>query len=365
MTLYKGKYRTTSSRWQNWDYANEGAYFITICTKNRCHYFGDIKNSKMVYSPLGAIANVLWHDIKNHAKNVELGEFVIMPNHIHGILMLTGNNINDGNNHNSATMNANNVEPDLVKSDVALNINRADIDETDAVKSDLALDMAMVTADIDETDVVKSDLALDRTMVMVTEMADIDETDMAKSDLALDMAIVMADNDETDAVKSDVALDMTIVMEMVTATVTVTVEARHALPLPQKPIPQIPQIPPRQSRQSNQSPQLPQSNHPPTEPNPLYPPQNHPNEMDIPNETQKTIGQQRFQNQGKNTISSIVGGFKSALTKHAHRMEFEFAWQSRFHDHVIRNNKSYEKISHYILTNPQNWDLDKFNKNES
>jgi len=86
--LYKNKYRTQSLRIANWDYGQNGAYFITICTSDRVCYFGDIKNKKTMLSPLGVIADILWYEIKNHAKNCELGEFVVMPNHIHGILIL-------------------------------------------------------------------------------------------------------------------------------------------------------------------------------------------------------------------------------------------------------------------------------------
>ncbi len=74
----------------------------------------------------------------------------------------------------------------------------------------------------------------------------------------------------------------------------------------------------------------------------------------------RTIGQQRFQNQGKNTISSIVGGYKSAITKHFRRLGYEFAWQSRFHDYIIRNDIAYNRIVEYIQKNPQNWNRDKF-----
>lgn len=59
-------------------------------------------------------------------------------------------------------------------------------------------------------------------------------------------------------------------------------------------------------------------------------PMNHEFNKQKPKSEFKTIGQQRFQNQGKNTVSSIIGGYKSAVTKHARRMGFEFAWQSRF-----------------------------------
>lgn len=74
----------------------------------------------------------------------------------------------------------------------------------------------------------------------------------------------------------------------------------------------------------------------------------------------KTIGQQRFQNQGKNTISSIVGAYKSAVTKHIRRLGFDFAWQPRFHDYVIRNDRAYDRIVEYIKNNPRNWNRDKF-----
>lgn len=85
---FQNKYRIPSDRLPNWDYSWPGIYFITICTHNRTHYFGEIENDNMFYSPVGAIANVLWYEIKNHTKNVKLGEFVVMPNHIHGILIL-------------------------------------------------------------------------------------------------------------------------------------------------------------------------------------------------------------------------------------------------------------------------------------
>jgi len=75
-----------------------------------------------------------------------------------------------------------------------------------------------------------------------------------------------------------------------------------------------------------------------------------------------TPAQQRFQNQGKNTLSSIVGGYKAAVTKHANRLKFDFAWQPRFYDHIIRDEQSFQMISNYILNNAQNWSQDKFFK---
>jgi hypothetical protein len=97
---YQNKYRIASARWQQWNYGRDAAYFITICTKDRAHFFGEVVDGKMVLSPVGIIADVLWHEIKNHAKNMTLGQFVVMPNHIHGILILDGNGGNVGENDN-------------------------------------------------------------------------------------------------------------------------------------------------------------------------------------------------------------------------------------------------------------------------
>ncbi|MEX0813505.1 MAG: transposase [Chitinophagales bacterium] len=203
MGNYKNKYRPSSARAQWWDYSWAASYFITICTKEREHFFGEISNGKMQLSHVGVIADICWNEIKNHAKNIELGKYVIMPNHVHGILILKGN-------------------------DMLGNSGPKDIDPVDPV------------------------------------------------------------------------------------------ETRHALSLRDLP------------NQQNQ---------------------------DL---TKKSIGQQRFQNQGKNTISSIVGGYKSAVTKHCNRLEFGFAWQSKFHDHIIRDEAEFHKISIYIENNPANWKDDKF-----
>lgn len=201
---FQNNYRIASARLQNWDYSWSAPYFITICTKDRTCYFGDITNGKMELSRVGVVADIMWHEIKNHAKHVELGPFVVMPNHIHGIISINN--------------------PDEMVDDV----------------------------DVDDVDV----------------------------------------------------------------------ETRHALSLPQP-----------------QPPGIPEQGHKP-------PPQ--------------TIGQQRFQNQGKNTLSSIIGSYKSAVTKHANRLGLEFGWQARFHDHIIRDEKEYQRIANYIQSNPENWVADKF-----
>ena len=106
---YKNKYRIKTTRLQNWNYGNNGIYFITICTKNRENYFGEIVNGEMKLSKIGIIEDIMWHEIKNHTKYIELGEFVVMPNHIHGILIIDKPDNNDMDNDNN---NDNDVDND-------------------------------------------------------------------------------------------------------------------------------------------------------------------------------------------------------------------------------------------------------------
>ena len=85
---YQNKYRIPSARLHSWDYSSNGAYFITICTAKREHYFGQIKNGKMNFSEQGKLANQYWLEIPDHFSFVFLDEFVVMPNHTHGIIII-------------------------------------------------------------------------------------------------------------------------------------------------------------------------------------------------------------------------------------------------------------------------------------
>jgi putative transposase len=87
MSLYK-KYRIESARKKNWNYSSPGYYFITICTKDRKHFFGEIKNGNMILNPVGQIVFDEWYKSKTIRPNIYLDEFIIMPNHIHGIIQI-------------------------------------------------------------------------------------------------------------------------------------------------------------------------------------------------------------------------------------------------------------------------------------
>lgn len=185
---FKNTYRIQSTRMQLWDYSWNGAYFITICTKNRQHFFGYVSDKNMHVSEIGQFAQKFWFDIPNHFKHTYLGNFIIMPNHIHGIII----------------------------------IDKPFEEET-------------------------------RQCLVSTE------------------------------------------------------------------------------------------------------------ENEITNQLQNaTPGKQRFQNQGRHSISSIIGSYKSIVSKYGHKINPDFGWHSLYHDHIIRNNQEYINISNYIKNNPNKWKSDCF-----
>lgn len=189
MNLFRNKYRIASARAPWWDYGSNASYFVTICTKNRAHFFGECIGGKMNLSAMGHIANSCWYEIPNHFPFVILGAHVIMPNHVHGIITI---------------------------------------------------------------------------------------------------------------------------------------------------------------------------NKPP--PPSLEPPSFEPPSLEPPSKTEppKTeFPKNKFGPQSKN-LASIIRGFKVGVTKNARQINPNFAWQARYHDHIIRNNNSMKRISNYIKNNPVNWKEDKF-----
>lgn len=80
------KHHRRSIRLQGYDYTQPGAYFITICVHNRENLLGEIVGEEMRLNDLGDIAKMIWNELLNRYANITLDEFVIMPNHIHGIV---------------------------------------------------------------------------------------------------------------------------------------------------------------------------------------------------------------------------------------------------------------------------------------
>ena len=89
MTLFKNKYRIESTRLRGWDYSSAGMYFVTICARNRECLLGDVVNGEMHLSHIGEIIVEEWQNTPKVRPYVELDEWVVMPNHIHGIIVIT------------------------------------------------------------------------------------------------------------------------------------------------------------------------------------------------------------------------------------------------------------------------------------
>jgi REP element-mobilizing transposase RayT len=82
-----------SIRLSGYDYSAAGFYFITICTQNQECLFGQIKKGRMVLSPLGEIVRKQWSEIPRRFSRIRLDEFVVMPNHIHGVIEIVNDDV--------------------------------------------------------------------------------------------------------------------------------------------------------------------------------------------------------------------------------------------------------------------------------
>ncbi len=196
MKKYRNKYRIASARAQWWDYGWHAAYFVTVCTQNREHFFGEIVDGVMVLSAIGQIVESEW--LKTFEMrpdmNLHMGEYVVMPNHFHAIVGIGANKYNSGRGAGRDTATTETTGETGTTGDTGNNAKRG-------------------------------------------------ETEKPKN---------------------------------------------------------------------------------------------------------------RFGPQSKN-LASIIRGFKIGVTKNARLIDPDFAWQPRFHDHIIRNDAEYRRISIYIVNNPANW----------
>ena len=88
MTYNPAQHHRRSIRLRGYDYARAGAYFVTICTQQRECLFGDIIGGEMRLNAAGQIVAAIWQSIPRHFPNVTLEAWVIMPNHLHGIIVI-------------------------------------------------------------------------------------------------------------------------------------------------------------------------------------------------------------------------------------------------------------------------------------
>ena len=93
---FQGKYRIESTRLKDYDYSRNGAYFVTICTKNSRHLFGSIVDQKLIPNRQAEVVTECWLDLPAHYTNCVLDKFIIMPNHVHGIIIMDNEIVETG-----------------------------------------------------------------------------------------------------------------------------------------------------------------------------------------------------------------------------------------------------------------------------
>ena len=85
------KHNRHSIRLKGYDYSSAGMYFVTICIQGRECVLGDVKDGKIILSDYGRIVKKCWNDLPHHYPHIQLDVFIVMPNHVHGIIWIMGN----------------------------------------------------------------------------------------------------------------------------------------------------------------------------------------------------------------------------------------------------------------------------------
>jgi len=110
---FQGKYRIESTRLKDYNYSRNGAYFVTICTKNSMHLFGSIVDQKLIPNRQAEVVTECWLDLPAHYTNCVLDKLIIMPNHVHGIIIIDNEIAETGLKLNN-TIVATGLKPDKV-----------------------------------------------------------------------------------------------------------------------------------------------------------------------------------------------------------------------------------------------------------
>ncbi|HPI04109.1 MAG TPA: hypothetical protein PLB12_11660 [Candidatus Goldiibacteriota bacterium] len=104
MKLFNNKYRTDSVRLKSWDYSSSGFYYVTICVLNHKHSFGVVDSQSVNLNGLGEAASRFFLGIPEHFNNVSIANHIVMPNHIHGIIVVNKEEKIQGEKCNSRSL---------------------------------------------------------------------------------------------------------------------------------------------------------------------------------------------------------------------------------------------------------------------
>ncbi|MDP3582226.1 MAG: transposase [Ignavibacteria bacterium] len=90
MEKFNDTFRVETTRLKEWDYSSPWWYYVTINTKDHVEYFGKVEDEKMLLNEIGKIVDGYWNQIPKHFEMIELDSYVVMPNHVHGIIIING-----------------------------------------------------------------------------------------------------------------------------------------------------------------------------------------------------------------------------------------------------------------------------------
>jgi len=104
MKYDRDKHHRQSIRLKEYDYKQSGAYFVTVCTQNRACLFGAVADGEMQLNNPGQIAKTAWDDLPARFPSVRLDAFIVMPNHVHGIIIVGAQFIAPSDGFGTATI---------------------------------------------------------------------------------------------------------------------------------------------------------------------------------------------------------------------------------------------------------------------
>ncbi len=317
MNQYKSdRHHRKSIRLAGYDYSQAGLYFITICCEDRICRFGQVENGAMVLNQYGQIAYDEWMKTPEIRPNVKLHEFVVMPNHIHGIIQL-------------------------------LDIGRGELHSPNDNELHLPNDNKLHSPDNNELH------SPDNNKLHSPDDNKMHSPNDNELYLPNDNKLHSPDNNELHSPDN------------------------NELHSPDGNELHSPDNNKLHSPNDNEihSPDDNEINSPYD--NKLHLPDD--NELHLPDDNELHLSDDKLHlpddNRGvcktplrgpSQTIGAIVRGYKSSVTKQINLLRaFDTPiklWQRNYHDHIIRNEQSYQRISEYIKNNPAKWDNDKFYK---
>ena len=300
---FQDKYRIPSARAGWWDYGNDAAYFVTINADNlKNHYFGHIRDDEMQLSAIGQIARDYWLEIPNNFPFVKQDVFVIMPNHVHGIIII--------NKMENAVETGLNVPTRNVTSrpDVETRLNA----QTGHVETRLIASLPPPNQPPPEPPPhVPPRNITSRPDVKTRLIASLPPPNQPPPEQPNDVqARFIASIPEP---PNDVQTRLNAQ--------TGHIETRLIASLPP----------------------------PPPEQSPQQQPKNKPGGITGKHNPMLGTG-----------LGRIIRWYKGRVTFESRKIDPLFAWQARYYDHIIRNDESYQRIKKYIINNPANWPDDKF-----